>query len=47
MVSALSLYANPGFERDCELLSIGGVPYSRYVLSQAAIPRALDLLGQR
>lgn len=47
MVNALSLYLSLGFERDRELPPIKGVPYSRYALSEAAIPRALDLLGHQ
>lgn len=47
MATALSLYLALGFERDCELPPIGGVPYSRYVLPQTAIPAALDLLNKR
>ncbi|KAL0630306.1 hypothetical protein Q9L58_010847 [Maublancomyces gigas] len=47
MASALSLYRSLGFEHDCDLPSIRGVPYSRYALSQAAIPIALDRLHKR
>lgn len=47
MESALSLYLALGFEHDCDLQPIGGVPYSRYSLSKAAIPAALDLLHNR
>jgi GNAT superfamily N-acetyltransferase len=45
MADALSLYVKLGFERDCELAPIRGVPYSRYVMAQAAIPAALERLG--
>jgi GNAT superfamily N-acetyltransferase len=47
MASALSLYLALGFERDCDLPPIRGVPYSRYALSKASIPAALDLLHKR
>jgi ribosomal protein S18 acetylase RimI-like enzyme len=47
MVNALSPYLNLGFERDCELPPIRGVPYSRYVLPQTAIPAALDRLSKQ
>jgi GNAT superfamily N-acetyltransferase len=47
MTHALSLYCSIGFEHDVELPPLGGVPYSRYVLSRAAIPTALDLLHKR
>jgi hypothetical protein len=47
MVNALSLYLNLGFERDCELPPIRGVPYSRYVLPQTAIPAALNRLSKQ
>jgi ribosomal protein S18 acetylase RimI-like enzyme len=45
MVHALSLYTGLGFERDTDLPPIRGVPYGRYVLPQARIPAALELLG--
>lgn len=45
MANALSLYLAIGFERDCDLPPIKGVPYSRYVLPNTAIPAALDLLN--
>jgi GNAT superfamily N-acetyltransferase len=47
MANALSLYLALGFEHDCDLPPIRGVPYSRYVLPQTAIPAALDLLNKR
>lgn len=47
MPHALSLYRTIGFEHDVELPAQRGVPYSRYVLSQAAIPSALELLRTR
>jgi hypothetical protein len=47
MVNALSLYLGIGFERDCDLPAIKGVPYARYVLKQAAVPAALELLMAR
>jgi ribosomal protein S18 acetylase RimI-like enzyme len=47
MEHALSLYTSIGFERDCDLPAIKGVPYARYVLLQAAIPAALELLKER
>lgn len=47
MANALSLYLSCGFEHDCDLPPIRGVPYSRYALSKAAIPTALDLLHKR
>ncbi|MCA1246897.1 GNAT family N-acetyltransferase [Massilia sp. MS-15] len=45
MANALSLYLALGFKRDCDLPPIKGVPYSRYVLPDTAIPAALDLLN--
>lgn len=47
MTHALSLYRAIGFEHDVELPALAGVPYSRYFLSRAAIPTALDLLYKR
>ncbi|MBB5609535.1 MULTISPECIES: N-acetyltransferase [unclassified Janthinobacterium] len=46
MADALSLYTAIGFERDCDLPPINGVPYARYVLSAEAIPLALKLLNE-
>jgi ribosomal protein S18 acetylase RimI-like enzyme len=40
MAHALSLYTRIGFEFDCELAPIRGVPYSRYGLALAEIPAA-------
>lgn len=45
MAHALTLYRGIGFERDCELAPIRGVPYARYVLPRAAIPAALERLN--
>jgi ribosomal protein S18 acetylase RimI-like enzyme len=45
MASALRMYEAIGFVRDSELPAIRGVPYGRYVLSAAAIPSAIGLLG--
>jgi ribosomal protein S18 acetylase RimI-like enzyme len=45
MVQALALYTGLGFERDRDLPPIRAVPYGRYVLPQAHIPAALELLG--
>lgn len=47
MQSALAMYTGIGFQRDCELPPIKGVPYSRYVLEHAAIPEALARLKTR
>jgi ribosomal protein S18 acetylase RimI-like enzyme len=44
MASALRLYEAIGFVRDSELPAIRGVPYGRYVLAAAAIPKALARL---
>jgi ribosomal protein S18 acetylase RimI-like enzyme len=44
MVHALSLYTALGFERDRDLPPIRGVPYGRYVLQQARIAMALEML---
>jgi GNAT superfamily N-acetyltransferase len=47
MADAFCLYLNIGFQRDCELPPIRGVPYARYVLPQLAIPAALERLSKR
>lgn len=44
MASALRLYTAIGFERDCELPPIKGVPYGRYVLPADGIDAALAQL---
>jgi ribosomal protein S18 acetylase RimI-like enzyme len=45
MASALRMYEAAGFVRDSDLPAIRGVPYGRYVLAAADIPRAIMLLG--
>jgi ribosomal protein S18 acetylase RimI-like enzyme len=44
MGSALRMYEAIGFVRDRDLPPIRGVPYSRYLLQEADIQAALDLL---
>lgn len=45
MASALRMYEAAGFVRDCDLAALRGVPYGRYVLAAADIPKAIMLLG--
>ena len=44
MASALRMYLDLGFERDCDLPAERGVPYGRYVLPAAAFEAALARL---
>lgn len=46
MTEALALYLRLGFVRDRDLPPNRGVPYARYVLPQAAVPAALNLLSR-
>jgi GNAT superfamily N-acetyltransferase len=43
MASALRMYEAIGFVRDSDLPPIRGVPYGRYVLAAANIPKAIKL----
>ncbi|MGJ7915332.1 GNAT family N-acetyltransferase [Massilia sp. LXY-6] len=45
MASALRMYEALGFVRDKDLPPIRGVPYGRYVLAAADLPRAIGLSG--
>lgn len=44
MASALKMYLDLGFVRDCALPSMRGVEYARYTLANEAIPDAIARL---